>query len=252
MSTKLQAITFDFWDTIVQDNSDEPKRAAKGLASKADTRQSLFVEEVSKHHPELSKEAIQTAYESANNWFLTEWKEHHRTPTVSARLGHALDQLSLPKTPGFAQVVEAFETMEIETPPAFAPGIQDTLRTLSKTYKLGIISDTIVTPGRGLQQILQNAGLLDSFCAFVFSDEIGAAKPNPIMFQEASKQFGVPLEAMAHIGDRESNDVVGPQDAGAKGIYYTGVVNRGPATRTPDLTYDDHSQLAALLSQMGQ
>ena len=34
----IKAVTFDFWDTIVDDDSDEPKRAAKGLRSKRDER----------------------------------------------------------------------------------------------------------------------------------------------------------------------------------------------------------------------
>ena len=34
----LKAITFDFWDTIVQDDSDEPKRKQQGLPTKSEAR----------------------------------------------------------------------------------------------------------------------------------------------------------------------------------------------------------------------
>ena len=37
----IKAVTFDLWDTIVDDDSDEPKRAAKGLRSKRDERRHL-------------------------------------------------------------------------------------------------------------------------------------------------------------------------------------------------------------------
>ena len=38
----LNAITFDLWDTIILDGSDEPKRAARGLQTKYEERRSLF------------------------------------------------------------------------------------------------------------------------------------------------------------------------------------------------------------------
>ena len=38
----LKAITFDIWETIFVDGSDEPKRAAQGMRSKSDERRHLF------------------------------------------------------------------------------------------------------------------------------------------------------------------------------------------------------------------
>ncbi|MCP4360187.1 MAG: hypothetical protein GY796_19440 [Chloroflexi bacterium] len=42
MGNMIKAITFDFWDTLVFDDSDEPKRAALGLPGKAETRLQLL------------------------------------------------------------------------------------------------------------------------------------------------------------------------------------------------------------------
>ncbi len=42
----IEALTFDFWDTIAIDDSDELKRAQLGLPSKADARIELFVEHI--------------------------------------------------------------------------------------------------------------------------------------------------------------------------------------------------------------
>ena len=50
----IRAITFDLWDTIVIDDSDEPKRAAQGLSSKPVARETLFIEEVRAHHFDIS------------------------------------------------------------------------------------------------------------------------------------------------------------------------------------------------------
>ena len=42
MNQPVKAVTFDFWDTIVIDDSDEPKRAKRGLRSKPDERRHLL------------------------------------------------------------------------------------------------------------------------------------------------------------------------------------------------------------------
>ena len=38
----IKAVTFDLWDTMVHDDSDEPKRAARGLRSKREERRHLL------------------------------------------------------------------------------------------------------------------------------------------------------------------------------------------------------------------
>ena len=42
MGSVVKAITFDLWDTIIDDNSDEPKRFNLGLRSKREERQYLL------------------------------------------------------------------------------------------------------------------------------------------------------------------------------------------------------------------
>ncbi len=41
MTRKIKAITFDLWDTVLIDDSDEPKRKAAGRATKAMERRRL-------------------------------------------------------------------------------------------------------------------------------------------------------------------------------------------------------------------
>ena len=45
----VKVITFDLWDTIVIDESDEPKRAVLGLAPKPLARRVLLHESLCKH-----------------------------------------------------------------------------------------------------------------------------------------------------------------------------------------------------------
>jgi len=48
----IKAVTFDLWDTVIHDDSDEPKRAAQGLRSKKEERRFLLWEALNEtaHH----------------------------------------------------------------------------------------------------------------------------------------------------------------------------------------------------------
>jgi putative hydrolase of the HAD superfamily len=61
------------------------------------------------------------------------------------------------------------------------------VQSAAKRFPLGVISDTGITPGRVLRQILERNGLMDFFSVTVFSDETGVAKPQALMFQEAAR-----------------------------------------------------------------
>ncbi|HMV68919.1 MAG TPA: HAD family hydrolase [Myxococcota bacterium] len=245
----IRAVTFDFWDTIVVDDSDEPERARRGLATKQQARWALFRDEV-RAHADRPLAAITGAWDEANARFRHQWKVEHHTPHIAERVRDALARLDLGPTPGFDALVHALATMEVDVPPALAPGIVEALDALAGRCRLGIISDTIVTPGVGLRDILRGYGLLDRFDGFVFSDEVGACKPAPRVFELAAEGLGVPLGALAHVGDREENDVTGPMSAGARGVLYVGVVDRGRERTRADAVCADHRELPDLIAAM--
>ncbi len=246
--TLIRAITFDFWDTIVRDESDEPKRAAQGLPTKLKARYQLLSEELKKANPALTDKQLRDAFDHANDWFLHNWKKEHFTPTVRQRLAEAYHYLGMELSSGFGEVVASWERMEIITPPELAPGIEAALKELSQTCMLGIISDTIVTPGWGLRQILMDFDLAKYFRVFIYSDEVGAAKPQRKVFDEAAKRFNVPLENMAHVGDREANDIAGPNPLGVKSILYTGVIDRDSANTKASAICTHYSQLPVIIA----
>ncbi len=231
----IEAITFDFWDTIAIDDSDEPKRQALGLPSKADARVDLFASHVTQKHPEIAYEQAVQAYQHANESFQHAWHEEQRTPGIAARMYDAYEFLGLRPGPGrfsrlmreVDELVREIETMEVRIQPDFTPGVHAALDELSLHYKLGIISDTIHTTGRGLRYLLQRQGLLRYFNYMLFSDEIGASKPEPDVFRQAALGLGAAPYQIVHIGDRESNDISGPLSIGMNAILFTGVKDRG-------------------------
>jgi putative hydrolase of the HAD superfamily len=254
----IQAVTFDFWDTIAIDDSDELKRAQMGLPSKAEARIQLFVDHMRRHYPHVPGEQVEEAYRVANERFRHDWHQEHRTPTVVQRIHFAYEALGLAPEPGhWARLIREvdelardLETMEVRIAPDFAPGIQRMLDQLAGEYRLGIISDTIHTTGRGIRHLLYQQGLLPYFSFFVFSDEVGASKPSHKVFRHASQQVGLPPQLMLHIGDRESNDVDGPLALGMRAILYTGIIDRGSAYSRATAICRNYGALPELVRRM--
>ena len=250
MATSIEAITFDLWDTMICDETDEPRRAAQGLAPKPRARRELLHEALSRHG-EISYQTLSTAYDVADAAFNKVWKGHAVTWTVAERLGVLLDGLGreLPADE-FERVVEATETMEGTMPPDEVDGIGQALAVLAGRYKLCVVSDALVSPGRVLREMLRRHGLEDYFQGFVFSDEIGCSKPDPRMFQAAAEQLGVGLEAMVHIGDRDHNDVKGPQALGMKAVLFTAVRDADENTTSADAICRDHADLPGIIDRL--
>ncbi len=251
-SPKIAAITFDLWDTLFSDDSDEPKRKKAGLPPKTVERRELVFQTLQKHAP-ISREMVETAYNAADAAFNKVWHEQYVTWTVRERLSILFAALKRELPPAdLDELILQHEEMELRFRPDPVPGIRDVLQILKKQYKLGVISDAIFSPGRCLRQLLDGQGILQEFDSLVFSDEVGFSKPTPAVFEKAAQDFGVELNQIIHIGDREQNDVDGPHAVGAKSILFTGVKDRGSENTNAEAICDDFSQLPAILERLDQ
>ncbi|MCR5297370.1 MAG: HAD-IA family hydrolase [Clostridiales bacterium] len=91
------------------------------------------------------------------------------------------------------------------------PGIREVLETLSKTHRLGVISDTWPSIGQQLEYI----GIARYFSFKTFSCFLGVFKPDPRMFEDALAKAGVPGEDAVFIDDSVRN----LEGAAALGIF---------------------------------
>jgi putative hydrolase of the HAD superfamily len=245
---KIGGITFDLWDCLFIDDSDEPKRKAAGRPTKAVERRQLVHEFLNRQAP-ISRETVDLAYDVTDVAFRKVWHDQFVTWSVRERLGVLLGGLKreLPESE-FAELIRLHEEMELEFRPDPVPGMQDALRELKKTYRLAIISDAIFSPGRALRELLKGEGVLDCFEIFVFSDEAGCSKPNPGVFEAAAKGLGVEMADLVHVGDRPHNDIKGPQGVGARGILLTAAKKRDLDGTTPDAVCDQYVDMAAIVA----
>ena len=204
----IKAVTFDLWNTlIIEKNYTE-------LRVKA-FRKALIEEGISRTLEEVLK-----AHEAATARYNKVWAEEHRHLPNEERLNLSLELLGVELPDNVkASVVREFAEAFLRDPPELNDGVVKTVRRLSAKMKLGIISDTGLTPGSVIRRYLSEKGLLSYFSATVFSDELGYCKPDVRAFMKALRLLGTkPAEAM-HVGDLLRTDVAGAKAAGMKAVW---------------------------------
>src|SRR5574341_2124639 len=213
----IEAVTFDFWETLMQDSVENLRRNREfridGLRR--------VLEEVGFDRP---REALAAAHDASGERINAVWR-------TGADVG-TRDQVRLlleclePSLPGaldaeaWAALVEAYATPALSHLPEARDGAGQALWVLrARGVRIGLISNTGRTPGRVLRLILQRAALLEHFEGLTFSDELGIRKPDPRIFRWTLNKLGAQAEAAAHVGDNLAADVGGAQAAGLLGIH---------------------------------
>jgi HAD superfamily hydrolase (TIGR01549 family) len=97
-------------------------------------------------------------------------------------------------------LAEARYDKELESPYECA---EQTLRTLSSRYRIGVIANQPA----GTEERLTKWGLTPFISICLSSTEVGLEKPNPAIFQLALSQSGCKPSQAAMIGDRLDNDI---------------------------------------------
>jgi putative hydrolase of the HAD superfamily len=247
----VRVVSFDLWDTVFVDDSDEPKRRQQGLPSKLVERRDLVHQFLARHAP-IDRALVDCAYDTADAAFRQVWHNQHFTWPVETRLWVLLAGLKreLPQEE-LRELVRLHEEMELRVRPDLMPGVAEALKTLGRRYTLVVVSDAIFTPGRVLRELLAGYGLRDLFSAFVFSDEVGCAKPAPGMFRWAAQLAECRVDDLVHVGDREHNDIAGAKQAGARAVLFTAAPDRDSGGTRADAVCRDFGQLPGIIEALG-
>lgn len=247
---KIGAVTFDLWDCIFCDETDEPKRVQAGLPSKPVARRQLLYEALVRQSP-IDPIHVSIAFDVADQAFRKVWHEQYVTWTTKERLSVILSGLgrTLPE-PELNTLTDAIERMEVEISPDPALYVGEALAALHGRFPLAVVSDAIFTPGKYLRALLEKYDLLRFFDFFVFSDEIGRSKPHPSLFEAVAQHYSISCKDIVHIGDRPHNDIGGAHAVGARGVLLTVIKDRPLDGHIPDAVCDDYRKLPELLASM--
>jgi putative hydrolase of the HAD superfamily len=241
------AVTFDFWETLVQDTPDNLARASERRV------QSLggFLEAAGCAHP---RAAVEHAHERCWTVMTERFWTTHREPSIQDQVRLFFDCLESGlcerlDAPSFARAVDAYGTPALEYPPAAMPGAVEALSALhARGVRLGIVSNTGRTPGVVLRRILERHDMLRYFdtLAIAYSDEVGYRKPDARIFTRALEALGVPPARALHIGDNPDADVLGARAVGMRAAHYA-VAGCDPSP-VADLVVHHLAELPRLLS----
>ncbi|WP_456426537.1 HAD family hydrolase [Rhodocaloribacter sp.] len=224
----VQALSIDFWNTLVEARVNGRARQARRL------RHLLSVAQA--YRPETTAEEVTEAFTGVVRRFETVWKTRHCTPVTEELVRSLWKRLGVTVDPeAHAETVRLFQEGILHYPPALVEGAPEMLAWAAERYRLALISDTMFSPGRIIRRLLDAQGLLRHFDAFVFSDETGFSKPDVRAFERAALQLDATPETLAHIGDLRRTDVAGARRAGATAILFTGVHEDEGDGPEPDL-----------------
>jgi putative hydrolase of the HAD superfamily len=195
-------------------------------------------------------ENLDAGFDAAKPWFHAIYHGEQRTPTLEERLEFVLNHYDIKLTAAQMEpLAHEFGELGLMLGPVPTPNIGETLALLSKSYPLGIVSDTGYTPGSVLRKHLEHHDLLHYFSAFSFSNESGRAKPHEHAFLTALNQLGVEPANAIHCGDMPGHDVLGAKKLGMTAVLYTGRQVSETDGATPDYVIADWRELPAIVKE---
>ena len=239
----IKAITFDFWHTLYTEQPVDPDARRRGFQAQIHQMTGVLVTE------ERLEEAVKVAGEAWSQAWLTE----HRTMGAREWLSTVMGSLELSLTEAdMAAAVARTETALLDNPPILFTDAKAALPALSEQYRLAVISDTDLTPGRVLTQVLERDGIRQYFSRLTYSDEIGSSKPQTHNFLTTIQALNAKPHEAVHVGDMLRSDIVGAKGAGMHAIQYVGEHHDDTEVDVePDAVITDHDELLGLLSGWG-
>ena len=233
----ITTVTFDLWQTLLLDEQDLGQ--ARALVRLEGARSAL-----AKSGQDFDLERIREAYMSCfqqcrdvrDNGLDVDFREqvaifvNHIKPGLTERLDRGV----------MDEIAEFYsDSFLVHPPPAHEDAVHVLQGIKDMGLKMGLISNTGMTPGFTFRCYMEERGMLDYFQTLTFSDEVKLAKPGGEIFMMTLRLLDATPEQTIHVGDHVLNDVVGAKRCGMKTVWISGFDTRedpdDPETE-PDIT----------------
>lgn len=239
MSGLVRAVTFDFWNTLMYEGP-------AGLVAPRVAAWAGILEEAGLP---VGRARIETAHRSAFATYQASWQANrqYQVADATACMLEALGVTIPDDVKG--ELIAAFTTAGQGSDIHPCPAMEEALRRLHEAgTALSIVCDIGLTPSPVLRDRLVQAGVLDLFDSWAFSDEVGVYKPAPEIFLHALAPLGVHPHEAAHVGDRFRTDVAGARGIGMLAVRYAGIYDDPDEGPEGDLVIHDLAELPFALS----
>lgn len=237
--SNITAVTFDLWQTLLLDNRELGRARAQVRLEGAQAA--------------LSKAGLAYGLEHIREAYRACYRHCHRIREQNLDLSfrEQVEVFIENIAPGLVDRLDEETILEIlgayadsffvhpPVPHVDAVGVLRDVKAMG--LRIGLISNTGMTPGVTFRSYLEQQGMLEYFDTLTFSDEVKLAKPSPQIFQITLSSLGAAPEATVHVGDHVTNDVVGAKRCGLKTVWITGFYEREDPSdpeSEPDETVD--------------
>ena len=208
----IDTITFDLWQTLIIDDRERGR-------ARTQRRLEGAMEALTDAGYDYSMDQLREAYRSC---FRACRVIHHdeRDVTFDEQVNMFIDfideGLSGRLDSGIVDRINYWYAESFfDYPPRVDEESHEVLEELSgQGYKLGMISNTGMTPGRLFRRYLSQNNLLDFFQVLTFSDEVKLSKPSVEMFHMTLDALDTSPDRAVHFGDHIANDILGGNKAG--------------------------------------
>lgn len=201
-----QAILFDLDDTLI---------SLRGCEAGA-LRRSLDEAGLTERFPDdYTKVSASFAAISSRYWGQRGAQGYSRDQVLEGSLRDLLAQFNLDT--GLAEGLARNYWRDFCRSSALNPGALDTLRHLSRHFRLGLITNGYSDSQRGR---LDAAGLTPFFDPILISEEVGIAKPDARIFEMALRALDLSAADVIYVGDSIGHDHAGCQNAGIDFCHY--------------------------------
>ena len=213
---RIDAVTFDLWDTLIQEM---PGGSAVVAELRLDEIERLLME----YGTARPREDLEGAYAQTGEFLESIWARAEDV-SVGEQVEFFLDSLesglaSDISTAAMTQITRTYSESMLKHGPLLLAGAVPALSAVRRLCPLtGLISNTGKTPGSVLRVLLRRMGVIDLFEATVFSDELRSRKPDRRIFHHALKELGVEAGRTVHIGDNPWADIDGAKATGMMAI----------------------------------
>ena len=214
--SRVKALTFDLWDTLIQEiprkNPVLGKVRVKEMHSKL--RSFGF---------DYGLERLERAYKQSGDYCDEVWARKKDLPVDD----HLLFMLNCidPKLRSelgkkkYEDIRGVYVGTLLKHPPVLMEDVAPTLHSLrAKGYRIGLISNTGRTPGDVLRVVLNRLNIDQYFDHMTFSNEVLFRKPKKEIFLHTLKKMHTAPKFAMHIGDDLDADYEGAKAVGMKAV----------------------------------
>lgn len=220
----IKLVSFDIWKTLLDSNPEFRERRARALRAKLGV-ENVEIGEFSKTISKVDRELDAQSDKNGIQYGLKERLEgiYEQLPSDS-RLKSLTDETINEIDDEIASLIAIY------LPKLMENDLLETLEALKKRdIKVAVMSNTGFVNGRHMRVVLEKLGILPYVDVKLFSNEVGSAKPNKLIFEALLNESGYAASEILHIGDNYEADYQGAENAGLKGLHLT--INESPAKR---------------------